>query len=251
LSGDPGLTWITRFAPTPSGYLHLGNAVHLRLLDMLAAENDWVIRLRIDDLDPARTRPEYVEDIYELVDWLEVPIAGEVWHQSDHLEDYRAARDELLQNGAYVCACSRSEWAEHSGPGCPRGCSGLELRPGETTLRMRLAEDDIVVWRREGIAAYHLASLVDDDAMRTTHVLRGEDLADSTRVQRKLAMRLQGSRFTDAEVIQHPLVTDTVGEKLSKSAGAQASPLPRTSQMREEIERIAESLLPGITSLRT
>lgn len=241
---------ITRFAPTPSGFLHLGNAVHARLLAMLAEEDGWSIRLRIDDIDVDRTRPEYVADVLDLIEWLDVPIAGDVRRQSDHLDDYIRARDVLIEHGAYVCACSRAEWAEYSGSRCPRGCADLELITGQTALRMRLVEDDIVVWRREGIPAYHLASIVDDELMGITHILRGEDLLASTKSQRQLSALLPGNRFTDIEVVHHPLVTALSGEKLSKSAGAQAQPLERTPRIRDDIERGAEQMRESLTSLR-
>ena len=241
---------ITRFAPTPSGFLHLGNAVHARLLTMLAEEQGWSIRLRIDDLDPDRTRPEYVADILHRVEWLDMPIDGDVWRQSDHLDDYVRARDQLIDCGAYVCACSRSDWAEHAGPGCPRACSGLELISGITALRIAAEGDDIVVWRREGIPAYHLASIVDDDLMGVTRILRGEDLLASTKTQRHLSALLPENGFTDIEVVHHPLVTSVRGEKLSKSAGAQAQPLERTPEIRDEIERGAEQMREALTNLR-
>jgi glutamyl/glutaminyl-tRNA synthetase len=241
---------ITRFAPTPSGFLHLGNAVHARLLTMLAEEQGWSIRLRIDDLDPGRTRPEYVADILHLVEWLDMPIDGDVWRQSDHLDDYVRARDQLIDCGAYVCACSRSDWAEHAGPGCPRACSGLKLISGITALRIAAEGDDIVVWRREGIPAYHLANIVDDDLMGVTRILRGEDLLASTKTQRHLSALLPGNGFTDIEVVHHPLVTSVRGEKLSKSAGAQAQPLERTPETRDEIERGAEQMREALTNLR-
>ena len=230
---------ITRFAPTPSGYLHLGNAVHLRLLGMMAEREGWLIRLRIDDLDSDRVRPEYVADILDMIAWLGIPISGEPRRQSDHREDYARARDLLRDQGAYVCACSRTAWSQHRGPGCPAGCTGLELQAGATTLRIDLGGEDVVLWRREGIPAYHLASVVDDDAMGITHILRGADLRESTQLQRLLSARLPGSGFAGIEVRHHALLTDSSGAKFSKSAGAQASPLPRTDEVREEIERLS------------
>ncbi len=241
---------ITRFAPTPSGYLHLGNAVHLRLLTLLAEERGWQIALRIDDIDPDRTRSEYVADIHDMIEWLEVPITGATRTQSQHMEEYALARDELITRGAYVCACSRTEWQGHSGPGCPRGCSELALVTGKTTLRMQVGDDDIVVWRREGIPAYHLANIVDDRAMGISHILRGEDLSEATAVQRSLAAYLSQSTFADIEVLHHGLLTDDEGRKLSKSAGVQAQPLVRTSETRERIEQAAHRLRRTLTTVR-
>ena len=241
---------ITRFAPTPSGYLHLGNAVHLRLLAMLAEVRGWQVALRIDDIDPDRTRPEYVADIRDMIEWLDVPITGETRTQSQHMEEYARARDELVAQGAYVCACSRTEWHRHAGPGCPRGCSKLDLVTGETALRMQVGDDDIVVWRREGIPAYHLANIVDDDAMGITHILRGEDLREATAVQRSLAAYLPQSTFPDIEVLHHDLLSDDEGRKLSKSAGVQARPLARTAEVRARIEQTAYQLSRTLTTVR-
>lgn len=241
---------ITRFAPTPSGYLHLGNAVHLRLLTLLAEDRGWQIALRIDDIDPDRTRPEYIADIHDMIEWLEVPITGAARSQSQHMDAYALARDELVTQGAYVCACSRSEWQGHEGAGCPGKCSHLELVTGETALRMQVGDDDIVVWRREGIPAYHLANIVDDDAMGITHILRGEDLREATVAQRALAAYLPQSRFAEIEVLHHDLLTDDDGRKLSKSAGMQAQPLPRTAEVRARIEQTAHQLLGTLTTVR-
>jgi glutamyl-tRNA synthetase len=241
---------ITRFAPTPSGYLHIGNAVHLRLLAMLAEDRGWQVALRIDDIDPDRTRLEYVTDIHDMIEWLDVPITGDTRSQSQHMEDYARARDELIAQGAYVCACSRTEWHRHAGPGCPRGCSQLELVTGGTALRMQVGDDDIVVWRREGIPAYHLANIVDDDAMGITHILRGEDLREATAVQRSLAAYLPQSTFPDIEVLHHDLLSDDEGRKLSKSAGVQAQPLARTPEVRARIEQAAHQLSQALTTVR-
>ena len=241
---------ITRFAPTPSGYLHLGNAVHLRLLTLLAEERGWQIALRFDDIDPDRTRSEYVADIHDMLEWLEVPITGETRSQSQHTEEYARARDELMTRGAYVCGCSRSDWQGHTGPGCPGKCSELQLVTGETTLRMQVGDDDIVVWRREGIPAYHLANIVDDDAMGISHILRGDDLREATCVQRSLAAHLPHSTFADIEFLHHDLLTDELGRKLSKSAGVQAQPLPRTYEARARIEQTSLRLRRTITTVR-
>ncbi len=241
---------ITRFAPTPSGYLHIGNAVHLRLLAMLAEDRGWQVALRIDDIDPDRTRVDYIADIHDMIEWLDVPITGEKRTQSQHMEEYARARDELVAQGAYVCACSRTEWHRHAGPGCPRGCSKLDLVTGETALRMQVGDADIVVWRREGIPAYHLANIVDDDAMRITHILRGDDLRDATAVQRSLSAYLPRSTFADIDVLHHDLLSDDEGRKLSKSAGVQAQPLARTPEVRARIEQTAHRLSQTLTSER-
>jgi glutamyl/glutaminyl-tRNA synthetase len=245
----------TRFAPTPSGYLHLGNAAHLLLVKKLAEREDWQIALRIDDGDVARTRPEYVEDIFDLLEWLAIDwVAGprtahdlaQNWTQQQRQDIYRQAMVALQQSSApvYVCECSRTQWSAHVGPGCPQGCTDLQLRTNETTLRMAIDDEtDVVLWRRDGIAAYHLASVIDDDFLDVTHVVRGEDLRDSTRIQRQISQWLPQSRFATAQVLHHRLIDDAEGRKLSKSAGLQAQPIPRTPEVREQIEYLSSQLL--------
>lgn len=246
----------SRFAPTPSGFLHLGNAVHLSILAELSAAKKWQIALRIDDLDTARTRPEYIEDVFSLVQWLNVPISigprddrelRETWSQHHRSDQYAAARDALINSGAsvYVCACSRREWEQFTGSGCPNNCKDIPLKTGESSLRMhRAGAPDVVVWRRDGFAAYHLASVVDDTWLEVTHIVRGQDLNESTQIQREISRWIPGNTFADVEVIHHPLVVDAAGCKLSKSAGSGAQPLARTEQMRARITEITQSLLP-------
>lgn len=252
----------TRFAPTPSGYLHIGNAAHLLLLRSLAGRDGWQIALRIDDVDADRGRVEYVEDIFDLLGWLDIDCAvgpansqelASQWSQRHRAALYANALVELRDSGApvYACACSRAQWAEHVGPGCPQGCAGLALVTGETSLRMIVDDEnqhgaDIVLWRRDGIAAYHLSTLVDDDVLGVTHIVRGEDLRDSTRIQQQIAQWLPRLNFTAADVLIHPLIDDEAGRKLSKSAGAQAKPMPRTDEMREVVERLSSRLLSGL-----
>jgi glutamyl/glutaminyl-tRNA synthetase len=251
----------TRFAPTPSGYLHLGNAVHLLVVKKLAEHEDWQIALRIDDGDAARTRAEYVDDIFGVLEWLDVDwVVGprtaqelrESWSQQHRDDMYRQALVALQQSSApvYVCACSRTQWDAHIGPGCPQGCTNLDLKSNETSLRMVIDnETDVVLWRRDGIAAYHLASVIDDDYLNVTHVVRGADLRESTRIQRHISQWLPQSRFATAQVFHHRLLEDAAGRKLSKSAGVQARPLPRTPEVREELEKLSSQLLSELAPL--
>lgn len=253
----------TRFAPTPSGFLHAGNAAHVLLLRTLAERGGWEIALRIDDADSERFRPEYVDDIFDLLEWLEVDCAvgpadpqelSSQWSQRHREALYKEALLELQFSGApvYVCACSRAQWAAHMGPGCPQGCTDLALVTGETSLRMIVEgseterEADAVLWRRDGVAGYHLLSIIDDDFLAVTHVVRGADLRASTRVQGQIARWLPRLNFHTAEVLLHPIIEDEAGHKLSKSAGAQAAPMPRTQQMREHIEILSSRLLSGL-----
>lgn len=243
----------TRIAPTPSGFLHLGNAVNMRVIALVAERDGLDIALRIDDLDADRARPEYVADVFATLDWLGIaPGIGpsspddlrDSWSQRHRMGEYRRVAGDLLAGGhAFVCRCSRTEWADWTAPGCPGDCRDLELAEGRTLLR--LSDDSgagTVLWRREGIPAYHLASIVDDDLLGVTHVVRGADLAPSTDVQRRISRLITGSRFADAPVHHHALLVDEQGVKLSKSTLARGAALERSAAMRAEVEHLAQAL---------
>ena len=249
----------TRYAPTPSGYLHRGNAAHLMLVASVAAQSGADIWLRIDDADAARYRQEYLQDIFDVLNWLNLSwdvgprsVADvDDWTQGSRLSHYLRARDFLVGDGlAYACECSRSDWQDYEASECPRGCRarGLIGAPGETAWRVHMAQyPDPVVWRRENVPAYHLTSVVDDDLFGVDLVVRGEDLRASTMIQRELSGLLPGSTFHTARVVHHPLIVEANGMKLSKSAGSQSQPLGRTSGLRAELQALAEQLAAGIT----
>jgi glutamyl-tRNA synthetase len=102
--------------------------------------------------------------------------------------------------------------------------------------------DVIVLWRREGIPAYHLTSVVDDDEFGISHVIRGEDLRASTMIQRELSRRIPGSTFFDTWVAHHRLLLDHTGTKLSKSSGRHSVPLRMDAETKAEVERLATEL---------
>lgn len=250
----------TRYAPTPSGYLHLGNAVHLSLTATLAQERGADIVLRIDDMDRARYRREYLEDIFDMLLWLDIPWmlgprhSAEMheWSQASRLSLYRRAMQELVASGsAYACACSRSQWQDYRGDDCPGSCRTTAGGEQELPVAWRLhlpGSPDPVLWRRDGIPAYHLTSVVDDDHFGVDFVVRGDDLRESTSIQRALSMLLPGSTFHQAVVSHHGLISDSSGAKLSKSAGARAEPLSRTREMRTRIQQMVAELRPTLTT---
>ncbi len=252
----------TRYAPTPSGYLHLGNAVHFTLTAALAQENGADIMLRIDDVDRARYRREYLEDIFDMLTWLEIPwtlgprTSAEMptWSQESRLPLYRRAFDVLVDSGrAYSCTCTRPQWQNYGGDDCPGLCRSRPrtTRSIDGAWRLHLPEaPDPIVWRRDGLPAYHLTSVVDDDHFGVNFVVRGADLRQSTSIQRALSALLPGSLFHKALVSHHGLITDSSGSKLSKSAGALARPLTRTRQMRERIQQMADNLRATLTTDR-
>lgn len=237
-----------RFAPSPTGPLHLGSLV-AALGSYLFARNAggrWL--LRIDDLDLQRVVPGMADDIMRTLEifgfhWDEEPL----W-QSRRTDAYGAALDRLEQAGyTYPCGCSRGEIAriasaphgpaeEIAYPGCCRG--GLAPGREPRSIRVRTPAEDIcfhdgiagdyrqnlaavcgdfVVKRADGLIAYHLATVVDDDYSGVNQVVRGADLLPSTPRQIYL-QRLLG--MPEADYFHLPLVTAPGGGKLSKRDSA-------------------------------
>jgi len=239
----------SRLAPTPSGHLHLGNAVNFLHTWLRVRQAGGVLKLRIDDLDSNRCRPEYIEDIFRQLDWLgldwdEGPSGPGDFHRhhSQRLrrERYRQMVEGLRQSDSlFACTCSRKEIQQRSPSGLyPGTCRHLGHRPvGPHALRLRVepgtgaspagqpldlsrALGDFVIWRRDDQPAYQLASLVDDLDDRINLLVRGEDLQISTAAQLYLATRLGREEFARATFIHHPLLLGGDGRKLSKSDNA-------------------------------
>lgn len=217
-----------RLAPTPSGFLHQGNAINF-VLNWLAAK--WntetaKIYLRIDDLDTGRTRPEYLEDIFATlsslqIDWDEAPI-----YQSANLPFYHAVLDRLRERDMlFACRKSRQELELFGNVYPPEfRDQGLSLDASDVAWRIKTPPgfvlQDFVVRRRDGIPAYQVASFADDLCSGITHIIRGEDLKPSTAAQQLLAKVLSEDKFLKINFLHHPLVLGERGEKLSKSAGS-------------------------------
>lgn len=252
-----------RFAPSPTGDLHLGNARTALLAWLQARSKGGHFVMRVEDLDPGRSREEYIasqlEDLRWLgLDWDEGPDVGGAFGpylQSQRSELYRSALDRLRERGlVFECACSRKEIAAASsaphadddeGPVYPGTCLNLSeadrqrrRRRRDCALRFDVADEAItfddevagqqsinpahqtgafVVQRKDGVAAYQLAVVVDDASMQITHVLRGADLLSSTARQLLLyrALELDPPRWAHV-----PLMLGDDGERLSKRNGA-------------------------------
>ncbi len=233
-----------RLAPTPSGFLHVGNAVNFTL-NWLAARLTPGVRLllRIDDLDSERKRPEYVQNIFEVLcwlglDWDEGPrTAADLegrWSQRHRMPLYEALLT-ALRTGQWLFACakSRRELAPFGGD-YPEAFRQQACNLDDARVAWRLhtplphrpewMPPDFVVRRRDGIPAYQVASVADDVHFSVTHIIRGEDLMPSTRAQQYLAQCAgqPWASFCSLHFLHHPLLTDDQGQKLSKSAGALA-----------------------------
>ncbi|MDP8984608.1 MAG: tRNA glutamyl-Q(34) synthetase GluQRS, partial [Pseudomonadota bacterium] len=228
--------YVGRFAPSPSGELHLGSlyTAAASYLDARAAGGRWLVR--IEDLDIPRVIPGCADGILRTLGAFGFEWDGEVVRQSERLERYAAALGSLRARGlTFECSCSRSELAEEDRY---RGhCRERPLaadRPTATRLRVdegvvlftdriqgRFRQDvaaavgDIVLRRRDRLFAYVLAVVVDDAAQGITHVVRGADLLDNTPRQMYLQRLLALEHPSYAHV---PVLTEPDGKKLAKSA---------------------------------
>jgi len=242
----------SRIAPTPSGLLHLGNAINFVLTWLMVCKAGGMLRLRIDDADCLRTKPEYLEDIFRQLDWLgiawdEGPTGPDDFRrrfsQQLRLERYREFLAELRRLGhLYPCGCSRRMIRSLAPEGVyPGFCRERSVGPGASwagqAQRVRVpqgsvlrvegqevalckAMGDFVLWRKEDLPAYQLVSLVDDLDDRINCIVRGQDLLASTAAQLFLAGLHGDNSFAETVFRHHPLVRGEDGRKLSKSDGA-------------------------------
>ena len=243
-----------RLAPTPSGFLHLGNALNFTL-NWLAAKSVAHLNggphlhpspqlcLRIDDLDADRKRPEYIQDITDSLNWLGLDWEGVPVFQSDEsrISLYHKVLQQLRdQDLLFACRKSRRD-LEPFGGAYPVHFreQNISLDAPDVAWRIKTPPNfplpDFVVRRRDGIPAYQVASFADDVAMRITHVIRGADLEHSTEAQRFLATVLSEDKFLKINFLHHPLLLDDSGEKLSKSAGSSALKTLREAHQGPEI----------------
>lgn len=246
---------LTRIAPTPSGFLHLGNAYSFLLTKALAQKHGAKILLRIDDLDRERYRPEYVEDIFETLDFLEIPIDQgpksiqefeSEWSQIHRMSKYEHALEKIRESGlVFACDCSRKKIQEINPQGSYLGyCLDrrMKLDKPETAWRINTLESDFVnfvefpyqanhalvpeetgfylIRKKDRLPAYHLTSVVDDEYFGVDLIIRGKDLFPSTLAQLDLARILSFEKFPKATFLHHPLIKGPKREKLSKTAGA-------------------------------
>jgi glutamyl/glutaminyl-tRNA synthetase len=230
----------TRIAPTPSGFLHLGNVLSFALTAGLARRSGASILLRIDDLDRDRVSREYVEDIFDTLNFMEIPRDEgprnfsefeRSWSQLHRLGMYQEALGRLRESGkVFACDCSRSKIFRESPEGAyPGTCRdrGLPLDTEGCSWRVRRKEaglsaemTDFIVRKKDGYPAYQLTSVIDDLYFGVDLVVRGDDLRASTAAQRWLAGELGLDAFRRIHFYHHPLLMANGGEKLSKSAGA-------------------------------
>lgn len=242
---------VTRFAPSPTGRLHLGHAYSALLAHDYAREREGSFLLRIEDIDPGRVRTAFVDGILEDMLWLGLEWDDEIVYQSERLDLYAAALERLKQMGLlYPCFCTRADIAASVAaphgpegalyPGTCRGLTGPDLsRPHAWRLDVAKAQartgplawtdhgekvaarpdllGDVVLARKDAPASYHLAVTLDDAAQGVTDVVRGRDLFASTHVHRLLQALLE---LPVPLYHHHDLLTDAAGSRLAKRHGA-------------------------------
>lgn len=221
-----------RLAPTPSGGLHLGNARTFLIAWLSARAAGGRVVLRIDDLDRARVKPSYVAQAIADLHWLDLDWDGEPVFQSQRSDAYAAALDKLrAADSVYPSTASRRELAlaaqaPHAGEEAAAR-TGTDRAPAWRFRTDRqvvqfddaihgacaIATEDFVVYRNDGIAAYQLATVVDDHFQGVTEVVRGDDLLESTPRQILLCRALG---LTPPRYLHVPLVLDAGGERMAK-----------------------------------
>ncbi len=243
---------ITRFAPSPTGFLHIGSA-RTALFNYLFAKNqNGKFLLRIEDTDRERSTQEAVEAIFEGLKWLGINWDEEVIFQSKRNELYKQAAIKLVNEGkAYYCFASseeltkqrnlaiekkenfifRSEWRDSTVTNHPSNAHSpvirLKIQEIDRTIIKDLLQGDVVVdnsqiedfvlLRSDGTATYMLAVVVDDIDMKITHIIRGDDHLTNAAKQILIYQAMNG---IVPQMIHIPLIHGTDGAKLSKRHGA-------------------------------
>ena len=269
---------VSRFAPSPTGRLHLGHAYSAVVGHARARDGGGRFLLRIEDLDPTRSRPEFVDGIFADLAWLGLEWGAPVLVQSRRSDVYAAALERLRAQGlVYACYCTRADIAAaleapHGPAGSyyPGTCRGLPDDPERRATqphswRLDAAKaltltglpswtedeaafassrqdfDDAILARKDAPAAYHLACVIDDADSGVTLVVRGVDLRASTPVQR-LLQELLG--LPERRYFHHPIVAHADGRRLTKRDLA-----PTLAAMREggvDGQALAHGLKDGV-----
>ena len=237
----------TRFAPSPTGFLHKGHALSALWAARRAEQLSGAFLVRVEDIDHTRRRPEMIQDIYSVLDWLGLEPDGDIVHQHDRRALYDDALRALQRLGViYPCTCTRTDILAVTGdpnapyPGTCRGnvtdhaapvAWRIDLRSLPNTivtwqdLTTGEQTDDLTVWgdvivaRRDIGTSYHLAHVVDDALQGITHVTRGYDLFTQTPIHRMLQDLLG---LPKPIYDHHPLLMDHDhgARKLSKRDGS-------------------------------
>ncbi len=244
----------TRFAPSPTGYLHLGGARTALYSWAFARHHKGQFILRVEDTDVERSTPEAVQAIMDGMAWLNLDYDEGPFFQMQRMDRYRAMIDKLLEKGdAYLCYCTQEELNQmrekqrengqrirYDGTWRPEAGKVLPTPPADVKPVVRFKNplsgavtwddlvkgpisinneemDDLIIARQDGTPTYNFCVVVDDWEMKITHVIRGDDHINNTPRQIKILKALGG----DPPIYGHiPMILGPDGEKLSKRHGA-------------------------------
>lgn len=240
----------TRFAPSPTGHLHIGGARTALFNWLYAKKHGGEYLLRIEDTDKERSKVEFTQDILENLSWLGIESVIEPTYQSKRVEKYEHAIQKLLdEDKAYYCYCSKQrldalrekQISKKQKPRYDGTCRNIISAPNSNVrpvVRLKNPEqgsviindevrgevkvqnselDDLILARSDGSATYHLTVVVDDIEMDITHVIRGDDHLNNTFRQNNIFSALNQQAPTYAHI---PLIHGTDGKRLSKRHGA-------------------------------
>ncbi|WHN65114.1 glutamate--tRNA ligase [Cysteiniphilum sp. QT6929] len=241
----------TRFAPSPTGYLHVGGARTALFSWVYARKNNGEFVLRVEDTDLERSTPEAVQAILDGMDWLGLHADSAPYYQTEHFDRYQEVIDQLLAEGkAYRCYCSRerldqlreTQMANKQKPRYDGHCRHLDVSEEDISkphvIRFKNPEegavswvdavkgeitianselDDLIIKRSDGAPTYNFCVVVDDSDMQITHVVRGDDHVNNTPRQINLYHALNAEVPVFAHV---PMILGDDGKKLSKRHGA-------------------------------
>jgi glutamyl-tRNA synthetase len=239
------MTVVTRFAPSPTGYLHIGGARTALFNYLFAKHHNGKFLLRVEDTDRERSTKEAEQAILEGLKWLGLNWDGEPYFQHKHEARHKEVAEELVKRGqAYYCYCTPQElaelrekklpydrrWRDKDGKDAPTGVKpAVRLKSpldrdvvvkdhirGEVRVPAGQLED-LVILRSDGTPTYNLAVVVDDHDMGVTHVIRGEDHLTNAAKQQVM---YEAMGWTVPEFAHIPLIHGPDGAKMSKRHGA-------------------------------
>lgn len=238
----------TRFAPSPTGYLHVGGARTALYCWLYAQKTQGTFILRIEDTDVERSTQESVQAILDAMDWLNLSYDEGPFYQTKRFDRYREVADQLLKEGkAYHCYCSKErleklreeQMANKQKPRYDGFCRNRQ-EPGEGPYVIRFKNplegevrfddlirgplvfkndelDDLIIARSDGTPTYNFTVVVDDWDMKITHVIRGDDHINNTPRQINILRALEATPPLYAHV---PMILGSDGKRLSKRHGA-------------------------------
>ncbi len=244
---------LTRFAPTPSGFLHLGNIYSFLVTHSVAKNHNAKILLRIDDYDQDRVKNKYIKDIFDTLDFLEIPydLGPKSYKEFQQLFSAKH-RFSLYQNALetlknkhmlFACDCSRKKVDRMHPKGFYTGhcrTKNLDFEHPEINWRIKLPLhnpvkiktlkgwengiipgilNDVIVKKKDGHPSYQLASVVDDLYFNVDLIVRGRDLWGSSLAQVYISEHLEKNKFKSNTFHHHELIRNDENRKLSKSAG--------------------------------